>query len=41
MRCRIQMGAYMFARRIYRGLPTIALLVVIAVIQLLAVSVFV
>jgi hypothetical protein len=31
----------MFARRIYRGLPTIALLVVIAVIQLLAVSVFV
>jgi hypothetical protein len=35
------MGAYMLSRRIYRGLPTIALLVVIAVIQLLAVSVFV
>jgi hypothetical protein len=41
MRCRIHVGAIMFARRIYRGLPTIALLVVIAVIQLLAVSVFV
>jgi hypothetical protein len=31
----------MFARRIYRGLPIAALLVVIAVIQLLAVGVFV
>jgi len=31
----------MFARRIYRGLPTVALLAVIAVIQFLAISVFV
>lgn len=31
----------MFARRIYRGLPIVALLVVMAAIQLLAVSVFV
>jgi len=41
MRCRIDMGANMFARIIYRGLPTVALLVVIAVIQVLAVSAFV
>jgi hypothetical protein len=35
------MGAHMFAKIIYRGLPTVALLVVIAVIQVLAVSAFV
>ena len=31
----------MFSKRIYRGLPTIVLFVVAAVIQILAVSVFV
>ena len=35
------MGAYMLTRIIYRGLPTAALLVVIALIQFLAVGVFV
>jgi len=35
------MGAFMFARRIYRGLPTIVLLVVAALVQLLAISAFV
>jgi hypothetical protein len=41
MRCRIDVGAIMFARRIYRGLPTIVLFVVAALLQFLAVSVFV
>jgi hypothetical protein len=31
----------MFARRIYRGLPTVVLFVVAALMQLLAISVFV
>ena len=31
----------MFSKRIYRGLPTIVLIVVAALIQLLAISVFV
>ena len=40
MSCRIQIGADMFAERIYRGLPTIVLFVVAAFIQFLAISVF-
>jgi hypothetical protein len=34
------MGASMISRRIYRGLPTIVLFVVAALIQFLAISVF-
>jgi hypothetical protein len=41
MRCRIEAGANMFTKRIYRGFPTIVLFVVAALIQILAVSVFV
>jgi hypothetical protein len=41
MRCRIEIGANMFTKRIYRGLPTIVLLVVAALVQFLAISIFV
>jgi hypothetical protein len=41
MRCRIEAGANMLTKRIYRGFPTIVLFVVAALIQILAVSVFV
>jgi hypothetical protein len=34
------MGASMFSKRIYRGLPTIVLFVVAAIIQVLAVLAF-
>lgn len=40
-RCRIRNGANMTIKRIYRGLPTIVLLVVAALIQWLAISVFI
>ena len=38
--CRERPGARMVARRIYRGLPTIVLFLVAAIIQVLAISVF-
>jgi hypothetical protein len=39
-RCRIRIGANMFIKRIYRGLPTIVLLVVAALIEFLAINAF-